>query len=145
MTYLFGTSTKMRYVPWWELHSKDVIHARSLTIFAIVKTPTTFTPGLSSPDLGSSNGLFNSLGLSLFFVKWRNQVTQSLKFLSAKNPDPVVCTGIYGYRRKVIIWNIYSNMDPKTTAIPGFFVSVNGSINLKVHLFKTLKSFSAPH
>lgn len=61
-------------------------------------------------------------------------MTQSLKFLSAKNPDPVISTGIYGYRHKAIIWSIYSNTDPKTTATPGFPVSVNGSINLKLTL-----------
>lgn len=107
---LLARLAKIRYILRWELHFKDMIHTRSLTILCTVMTPTTFTPGLNSPDLGSSNDLLNSLGLSLFFYLMKEPdyvITKVL--LSSKSYDPVISSGINGYHLKFSICHICSN------------------------------------
>lgn len=102
--------TKIRYILWWELHFKGMIHTRSLTIFCTVMTPMTFTPGLNSPDLGSSNDLLNFLGLSLFFcIMKKPDDTITKVLLSSKSYDPVISTRINGYHLKFSICHIHSN------------------------------------
>lgn len=107
---LLARLTKIRYILWRELHFKDMILPRSLTVLCTVMTPTTFTPGLNSPDLLSSNDLLNALGLSLSFYLMKEPDHKIPKvLLSSKSNDPVIASGINGYHLEFSICHICSN------------------------------------